>query len=277
VNNYASEAGHWYTEDGQPAYETVGANGQLRKTTLRDARKNNLLPGVSDIIKCASTSQLTRWLVMRGIRTTLSLPPIEGENDEAYVNRVYADCESQGREVMDLGSLIHGCLERHLTGRDYDHTYSRHVMGALATLDNWCGGLDDLHPEKSFAHPLGYGGKCDIHKSGYVADFKSKDFGTGEFPLAYQNHAMQLAAYRHGFKMPHSRCAIIYVSTREPGHSHLVEVSQEELQQGWEMFCALLDYWKAKNKLLPVKKTFVARVVAKATRWVKTHWTRTRN
>jgi hypothetical protein len=245
-NDYASEAGHWYDKDGNPAYETIGRNGQLRKTTLRDARNNALVPGVSDIIRCASAAQLIRWLVMRGIRTTLSLQPFEGEHDEAYVNRVYADCEGQGREVMDLGSRIHGCIEKHLKEESYDRTYSSHVMGALDALGDWCG-LDGLQPERSFCHPLGFGGKCDIHLPGYVCDFKSKDFDEQWKPAVYDNHAMQLSAYREGFGMPEARCSIIFVSTKVPGLARMVEVSQEELGLGWGMFCDLLSYWKKKN------------------------------
>ena len=34
-----SESGHWYTQEGDPMYTVIGANGKERNTTLRDARK----------------------------------------------------------------------------------------------------------------------------------------------------------------------------------------------------------------------------------------------
>ena len=33
ISSFTSEAGHWYTRDGEPAYQTVGANGKTRNTT----------------------------------------------------------------------------------------------------------------------------------------------------------------------------------------------------------------------------------------------------
>ena len=39
-----SESGHWYTQEGDPMYTVIGANGKERNTTLRDAKKDNLVP-----------------------------------------------------------------------------------------------------------------------------------------------------------------------------------------------------------------------------------------
>jgi hypothetical protein len=236
---YASEAGHWYAKDGTPTYEVLDANGNPRKTTLADARKLNLVPSVTTIIKCAAAPGLEAW------------------------KRNNPDWQKLSGDAADLGSTIHGCIECHLVEKPYDSTYRSHVMGALDALSSWCG-LDQLLPERSFAHSKGYGGKCDIHKAGFVADFKSKDFGADEFPKAWENHAMQLAAYREGFGMPKARGAIIYVSTQVPGLSRLVEVPPFELDQGWDMFCGLLDYWKAKTRLKPRGR------MQKATRWIRT-------
>lgn len=240
MGSVATEAGHWYRKDGTPChevpYKTKSKNGQMRPTTLADARELGLVPSVTAIIKCASAPALEAW------------------------KRNNPDWETISRETAELGSAIHGCIEKHLLGEDYDPTHKLCVDGALACLDGWCG-LADLRPERSFAHPLGYGGKCDIHKQdkwentggggkyfpGFVADFKSKDFNIGNLPLAWDNHSMQLAAYREGFGMPQARCAIIYVSTQVAGLTHLVEVDEDELKRGWGMFKGLLAYWKAKN------------------------------
>jgi hypothetical protein len=39
-----AESGHWYTQTGEPMYTVIGANGKERNTTLRDAKKDNLVP-----------------------------------------------------------------------------------------------------------------------------------------------------------------------------------------------------------------------------------------
>ena len=37
-NKFKSESGHWYTQEGEPMYTIIGANGKERNTTLRDAK-----------------------------------------------------------------------------------------------------------------------------------------------------------------------------------------------------------------------------------------------
>ena len=34
-----SNSGHWYTADGQPSYTRIAKNGNVRNTTLADAKK----------------------------------------------------------------------------------------------------------------------------------------------------------------------------------------------------------------------------------------------
>jgi hypothetical protein len=251
-NPFASEAGHWYGWDG-PAYEVPNKSkpGQMRPTTLTDARKLDLVPGVSDILKCEYKWALENWKFDQIIGMANANPSEAGEPLPDYCARIKRLWGDEAAKAPDLGSLIHKCIEKHLRGETYDQTYRDHVMGALDAVGEWCG-MDGLSVERWFRHHLGYGGKCDIHKKldpfpGFVADFKSKDFGAGELPLAWDNHAMQLAAYREGFGMPKARGAIIYVSTQVAGLTHLVELNQDVLDKGWRMFCALLDYWKAKN------------------------------
>ena len=57
----ATEAGHWYKRDGATAYTIEGANGKVRNTTLRDARKHGLLPSVTTIMRVAASPALEKW------------------------------------------------------------------------------------------------------------------------------------------------------------------------------------------------------------------------
>jgi hypothetical protein len=253
--NYASEAGHWYWPDGRTCYTYTAKDGTVKNTTKREARKWGLYPSVSGIMDCEYRWALENWKIEEHIKTADANPRLPDEIIDGYVQRVKTIRREEAAIAPDLGSHIHGCIENHLMEKLYDQAYRDHVMGALAALGEWCG-LDGLLLERSFSHSsLGYGGKCDVHKrplpiilpDGAVSDFKSKDFGPGELPLAWDNHSMQLAAYREGFGMSKARGAIIYISTQVAGLTHLVEVGQDDLAKGWKMFCALLDYWKAKN------------------------------
>jgi hypothetical protein len=67
----------------------------------------------------------------------------------------------------------------------------------------------------------------------------------------WDEHAMQLAATRKALDIPAAECAIVYVSRTVPGLCRIIRVDEPELEQGWSMFCALLDYWQAKNNYFP--------------------------
>jgi hypothetical protein len=255
VSDYASEAGHWYDRDGTPRYTITDKNGKERNTTLRDARKHGWFPSFSAAEEYAFKPQLQNWITKHVLFTSEALPRREGEELEDWAKRVILASRQKRDEAPDRGSLIHGCIEKNLTGRsDYPKDYEPHVNGAKAALDSWCG-LTNLGLEKSFAHPLGYGGKVDAHKPGFVNDWKTKEFTQDNLPDVWPNHFRQLAAYRHGLGMPTARCAITYISTSVPGLVHLVEVQQSDLEYGWESFRALLEIWKIEKNYRPEKGT----------------------
>lgn len=103
-------------------------------------------------------------------------------------------------------------------------------------------------PEKSFAHPFGYAGKCDLHSDGWVVDFKTKD---GELKAdIWDEHAQQLAAYRRGLGVHSARCAIVYVRRDKP-EALFVEVPEEKLKTGLACFDALLAFYQAKTGYTP--------------------------
>ncbi|MEY2743609.1 MAG: hypothetical protein RL310_518, partial [Actinomycetota bacterium] len=108
-------------------------------------------------------------------------------------------------------------------------------------------GKQDWISEKSFCHPQGFGGKVDLHCQIAVIDIKTKAFGPGDDPVGYDEHLMQLAAYRSGLILPGASCANLFVSTTHPNLVSLYEWTQADLDRGWRMFEALLTFWQAKN------------------------------
>jgi hypothetical protein len=100
--------------------------------------------------------------------------------------------------------------------------------------------------EKSFGHPLGFGGKCDLMASnGFVVDFKTKDADLDKVDV-YFEHEMQLAAYREGLGVPTARCAIVFVNGTT-NQVKLIEIEEQKLQNGWECFQHLLRVYQIKN------------------------------
>lgn len=115
-------------------------------------------------------------------------------------------------------------------------------------------GLDDSWEcERTFARD-GYGGKVDLWKryvrscaKNVILDTKTTDKSLDGLKT-WDDHAMQLGAYRHGLDDPGAECGILFVSTKDVA-AKLVMIPEEQLQRGWNMFQALLSYWYAKTGL----------------------------
>jgi hypothetical protein len=249
----ASDAGHWYTPDGAPCYTIQGKNGE-RNTTLRDARTMNLFPSVTTITKCAAAPGLVNWMVDQAILSALTLPRREGESEADWLVRVKQDSKETARKAADRGTQIHTAIERHFLGRMPDGEMWPYVKGAVATLDAHFPGVT-WDVEKSFAHPLGYGGKCDLHSKAdkIVVDWKGKDFTVASECKQYDEHIMQGAAYLMGFGIGlEGRFANAFVSRTVPGLTVIIETNPEDIKRGWRMFQNLHAYWCEQNRYRPM-------------------------
>jgi hypothetical protein len=252
---YASESGHFYDAAGRPFYTIIGANGQERPTTLRDARKLNLYPSVTTITKCAAAPGLVNWMVDQAILAALTLPRMEGEPEAEWLVRVKRDSKETARKAADKGTQIHGAIEKHFLGQAPDGEMWPHVKAATQCLKETFG---DVHwsAEKSFAHRLGFGGKCDLHSPAdrIVVDFKGKDFTDPAECKQYDEHLMQGAAYLMGFGLMPGRFANIFISRNKPGLAVCVEAPAEDIARGWRMFHKLLEFWQEQNRYAPVTR-----------------------
>ena len=245
----ASESNHWYTRDGVPMYTVEAAKGGQRATTLRDARKLNLVPSVTTILNVAAKPGLTQWLQKQVLLAALTLPRMKDEPEDEFIARIIDDSKEQGRAAADAGTEIHASIQGFYEGEVITR-HEEHVKGTVAKLDATFGQQPWI-AERSFGHSHGFGGKCDLHSivgDGIVADVKTKEFTDASKIDAYDDHLMQLAAYRVGLGIPKARCANVFVSRSVPGLVVVKEWSQEDLARGWEMFCHLLSFWTLKHK-----------------------------
>ena len=231
---------HWYTRSGDPAYTVKGSNG-TRSTTLKDARKLNLVPSVTSILNVAAKPALEIWKQRQLLLAALTLPKIDSESEDEYIDRIIRDSKEEGKAAADAGTEIHASIEAFYKGETIGHL--THVKATVDALLREFG-RQSWVAEKSFAHELGFGGKCDLHCPDAVVDIKTKEFGDPSKVEAYDEHIMQLAAYRMGLGVPEARCANVFVSRSVPGLVKVIEHSQEDIQKGWEMFTHLLNYWQ---------------------------------
>ena len=243
---HASESQHWYSRDGEPCYTQTAKAGHERATTLRDARKLDLVPSVTTIIKCAAAPALDIWKQNQVLMAALTLPKEDGEDDETWCKRIMADSKEHAKQAAAKGTEIHAAIQASFEGIPQPE-YNAYISGVENALYGWIPEPAQGMSEVAFAHPLGFGGKVDLvaFGNGAVVDYKTKEFGPEDDLKTWDEQAMQLAAYRMGLGLASSRCAILYVSVTHPGHAQLVEIPEEKLQRGWDMFYHLLNYWQA--------------------------------
>jgi len=249
VSARPAESTHWYTLDGEPMYTVVGSNGKERPTTLRDARKMSLVPSVTTILNVASKPALMQWMQRQVLMAALTLPKRDNEPEEEYIDRIIQDSKEQGKAAADAGTDIHSAIQRYYeTGVVVSHM--EHVLACRGAIDKHFGNLA-WKCEKSFAHDMGFGGKVDMHSGDVVIDIKTKEFTDPKEVKPYDEHLMQLAAYRVGLGMVNAKCANVFISRNKPGLVHIHEWKDEELVKGWSMFSSLLSYWQEKNDYQP--------------------------
>jgi len=227
MNDYASEGGHWYTSDGVPAYTQEIASGKNkgkeRPTTIRDARKLGLVPSVTTITGILDKPALTAWKCRQAV--------------EKVTNPDYKPDTS-----AEKGSKIHGAIEHWLeTGK-----VRRGYRGYINVVERVLGELGIEHPisERSFA-TTEFGGAVDLHdkEANIILDFKTKkEVETGK-DYHYDEHAMQLAAYREGLGMKGAKCYNLFLSRTTPDNYSLHEWEEEDVQRGWAIFYHLKEVW----------------------------------
>ena len=244
----ASESSHWYTRDGVPQYTVEAKKGGQRNTTLRDARKMDLAPSVTTILNVAAKPALIAWLQQQVLLSALTLPRRPDEPESGYIDRIINDSKEQGRSAADAGTDIHASIQGHYQGSP-SGKHQESVASCVAAINKHFGAAVWVS-ERSFAHELGFGGKCDLFSTGVldaVVDVKTKEFTDPAKVDGYDEHLMQLAAYRVGLGVPKARCANVFVSRKVPDLVVVREWTAEDLDRGWEMFVNLLSFWQIKN------------------------------
>ena len=251
VKEKLAESGHWYTKQGTPAYTTIGKAGE-RPTTLRDARKEGLLPSTTTIINTLDKQGLTNWKMQQVLLSALTLPREPQESEQEWLARVMKDSRETGYQAANRGTAIHNIIQSY-----FEQVYMPEKPLYLSAIDSTLKSAFGEQPwlsEKSFAHPLGFGGKCDLmakpingQGTGFIVDFKTKDTDLDKVDV-YFEHELQLASYREGLGLPTARCAIVFVNGTT-NQIKLVEIEEVQLQKSWDCFQHLLRVYQIKNNL----------------------------
>lgn len=254
---------HFYTKTGEPRHEQPtkkGAKNATRPTTIADAREQGLLPSVSGITKVWANPGLDYYKITQAARCAYKKPPIGGEEEEEYVQMIYADSQKDAASAAEVGTLIHKTLEALLVHRYYApaavsiggkdvHIYEL-LDPALEAMDKL--DIAILASEKVLVNAAyGYAGTTDVIWSRPlnhgILDYKTKRTKPGKAVEPNQDHALQIAAYHmaaYGSIAPEDVGYNVYISTTEPGRVEIKEWSAKELAEAWEAFQHCLALWR---------------------------------
>jgi hypothetical protein len=208
----------------------------------------NLVPSVTTVLNIAAKPALLAWMQQQVLYAALTLPRRPDEPEKEYIDRIINDSKEQGRSAADAGTDIHASIQGFYEGQSTGR-HTEMVSACVKAIKDHFG--DTVwNSERSFAHEAGFGGKCDLFCAGSVnavVDIKTKEFTDPDKIGGYDEHLMQLAAYRVGLGIPTARCANVFVSRNVPGLVVVKEWPPEQLDTGWAMFMHLLSFWQLKN------------------------------
>lgn len=261
------QASHWYTTDGAPMHEVPNkSNGGVRPTTLKDARKLNLVPSVTNVLRIIDKPALNSWKTEQAILAVMTTPRKDGEQDDAFVKRILSEGihKEETARACELGHRIHGGCEDWVGMRPVDPEIKPYIEGVIEFLHER---RDREFTAERVLVGEGYAGRADliVRESPFeviIYDFKSaKAIPKDDSP--YFDHRLQLAAYAKAFlkmvlNVRDGECSVrvrvgnIYISTSDIGQFKVI------MHDEWELayehgFRHALGLWQFHNNYVPAQ------------------------
>ena len=272
----SNESGHWYTREGKAMHQVAKANGEMRDTTLADARKFDLLPSVSAFLRVRNNPGLQNYIEDSMLRAAFNCPPSGGEEYAAWKVAIKNMADAPAKTARDLGTTVHGAIEKYYSEPLLYTPYDILVDDKAVSCDEFVKpvaevisglGLEVMHSESIVVNNAhGYAGTADIifktPDSYGVLDFKTCKTEEGKRKKPYNDHGMQIAAYVAAvwggdFDYPigpKCRGYNLYISTNEIGRVDVHEWSAEDLQSKWLSFVNHIEMWIMEKNYDPRRK-----------------------
>lgn len=228
---------------------TADGSGE-RATTIRDARRLGLYPSVTSILGVLAKPGLDKWKQDQVALATLRTPKQEAESEAYWCNRVRSAAFEPVDQAADMGTMIHGALEAARAGEPYDPALRIHIQPVLQWKDSK--GITIVDREVRVVNKVeGFAGTADVlfrygQRGMGILDYKTRKTKPGETVQAYDNQAMQLAAYAATYwgseNIERVLAANIFISTTEPGRMEVVK--HENLARDWRAFRMVAALWR---------------------------------
>jgi hypothetical protein len=244
-------SGHWYRPDGTPVHKLPTSDGRgERPTTVRDAKRLGLYPSVTSILSILAKPGLEKWKLDQVALACLRTPKTTEESEDYWCNRIRNAAFEQVEQAADLGTMIHGALELAMAGEPYADDLRPYVEPVMKWKEQT--GIEIVEREIKVVNTQhGFAGTADVlfryGQSGIgILDYKTRKTKPGEKVSAYDNQAMQLAAYAATYwgeeNINRVLAANVFISTTEPGRVEVVK--HDNLVKDWQAFALVAALWR---------------------------------
>lgn len=201
-----SEKMHWYTTEGESRHDA----------TLREAKKEGLLPSVTKITSILSNPALVEYAKDQVLQAALMVPP-NGKDYDEWKKEVFAASNEHRNEAASAGTILHGWTEMFLSGKDIPQKEYADNRDAARIWDYFLPWLEEnlvpggrreetlVSKTHQFAGRTDYIGQVVDDPREFIIDFKfrnikhpgyKKDGGLKAVRKpVYDTDVMQLAAY----------------------------------------------------------------------------------
>ena len=249
---------HYYTQEGDPRHFIPKKDGTGdRPTTIKDARKEGLLPSVTTIIKVMNKPALDQWRMGEVAKAALAYTPASDAEplDNAIAN-VLASAEANMSVAADFGSEFHGHIEALLSGgSEVCHSVTPNMDIAFEQAKEFLLKADRIIASEKTVIGDGYAGKfdliCEMDERETLVDFKSRKPSGGKLRPYFDSDAVQLAAYRAALGRRDLRCMSALFSSDGKVEPTFIVWGEDELAKALEIFRALQQVWILTNDYDP--------------------------
>lgn len=253
------ESAHWYTKDGEPKHTVPKKkDGEPRPTTVRDAKKLDLLPSVTTVLRGGLPTPygLQLWKLRMLLDHALTTERRPDEDDEAYVSRIQRDYEAAKATAPDLGTEVHAMLADYYSGRGSEYGYSSEAYEIGSVARQYMEPvIDDVVAVERTVVGAGYAGTVDLVYYDVIGnlvllDWKTQEPKDGKVRVR-DDWVYQLAAYCEAWMRTCTGvlpdiCANLILPT-DGSQPYWKPYSFEELKWGWDVFVSALRTYRLLN------------------------------
>lgn len=243
---------HYYLPTGEAAhFVPKKSGGGTRPTTIADARKLKLLPGVTTILNLLDKPGLNAWKVHEAVVAVVTAPDLPGETIDQKLVRVL-ETESQqdeeARKARDVGAQIHAAIELALNTKEWDQSLAAFVNPVL----EWVKSSGRVVWTEKVLVGDRFAGKADLLLEHdlmlLLTDFKTAK----KLPQkdSWPEHKLQTAAYASCLGNTNGKPLVtcnLYISTTRPGD--FIPFTQVDWPETYRKgFLPLVEHWQWANK-----------------------------